>query len=69
MPPDSPLGGLLIGIKELRIFDELVCPQCNGEFKSQKVKMFGIFPRAQFWIPFAIVFAAFAFMVWHVNNP
>jgi uncharacterized protein YbaR (Trm112 family) len=69
MPLDSPFGGLVIGLKELRIFDVLVCPQCNGEFTSHKVKMFGVFPRAQLWIPFAIVVAAFAFMVWQVNNP
>ena len=68
MPIDSPFGGLVVGIKELRIFDVLICPHCGNEFASEKVKMFGVFRRTQFWIPFAVVFGAFAFMVWHLNK-
>ncbi|WP_211213371.1 hypothetical protein [Amphritea japonica] len=44
-------------------FDLVVCYSCGKEFHSNEIKMFGLFPRNRFWVPYCFLFALFILML------
>ena len=64
---DSPLGSIVTSMSELKQYDVLLCPRCSFEFSSDKVRMFGVFRRRSYWVPFAILALGFFAVVWYLN--
>ncbi len=61
----SVLGGIVQGFRDLKDFDVVICPKCTTEFRHRSFKLFGLFGRGYFWLPFALVALAMAFMaIW-----
>ena len=58
-PNYSVLGPVGTLIADLRDFDRVICPNCGCEFRSASIKMFGLFSRPLYWVPFVALAVAF----------
>lgn len=57
-PNFSPIGAAGTFVRDLNDFNRVICPNCGHQFACETIRMFGIFPRHLFWVPFVLVFLA-----------
>jgi len=67
-PNYSALGLIGTVLADLRDFDRVVCPKCGHEFRVDGVKMFGIFPRRLYWVPFAMLATAMVALWFYLRS-